>query len=286
MYILLVSFNADVSTKNKMAIVVSHWDGQLHSKLLKLKRVKDASAEGLSNGLLTQLDKSKIPRQQMVGFSADTCNAMFGSHNSVTTKLIEEIPHLLTAKCACHISHLVTSKSFALLPKVIEEFVRPLPSFFSGYKNKDGLAEFQTFCQTPEHAILKPGFTRWLTLQPCAKRIVEQYNPLLLFFTSLVQEKPTEISMKMLSLLKDPFTKCYLAFMVEWLAKFNKFNAKYQSQEPLLQDLRDDVYNLILELARSFMDKNYVNSFKNAPFSIDPRREQNYLPLHSIYLGN
>ena len=197
-----------------MTIVVSHWDGKLHSKMLKLKRVKDASAEGLNNALLTQLDKADIPRQQMVGFSADTCFVMFGNHNSVTTKLIEEIPHLLTVKWACHKSHLVTSKSFALLPKAIEEFVRQLPSCFSGYKNKDGLAEFQTFCKTPQHAILKPGFTRWLTLQPCAKRIVEQYNPLLLFFTSMVHEKPTDIFMKMLSLLKDEFTKCYLDFMV------------------------------------------------------------------------
>ena len=123
-----------------MTIVVSHCDGKLHSKMIKLKRVKDASAEGLNNALLTQLDKADIPRQQMVGFSADTCFVMFGNHNSVTTKLIEEIPHLLTVKCACHKSHLVTSKSFALLPKAIEEFVRQLPSCFSGYKNKDGRA--------------------------------------------------------------------------------------------------------------------------------------------------
>ena len=83
----------------------------------------------------------------MVGFSADTCSVMFGSHNSVTKKLKEKVPALLTVKCTCHNSHLASSKSMALFPKVLEDFIRQLPSCFSGYKTKDGLAEFQEFCK-------------------------------------------------------------------------------------------------------------------------------------------
>lgn len=69
--------------------------------MLKMKRCKDATAEGLFTALIAELAKSKISESQMVGFSADTCNTMFGEHNSVSQKLRALIPHLLTVKCSC-----------------------------------------------------------------------------------------------------------------------------------------------------------------------------------------
>jgi hypothetical protein len=84
--IIINFFGADLSTKNKMAVVLSFWDWKLNSEMLKMKRCKDATAEGLFTALIAELAKS-IPESQMVGFSADTCNAMFGEHNSVSQKL-------------------------------------------------------------------------------------------------------------------------------------------------------------------------------------------------------
>ena len=53
--IIINFFGADVSTKNKMAVVLSFWDGKLNSEMLKLKRVKDATAEGLFTALIAEL---------------------------------------------------------------------------------------------------------------------------------------------------------------------------------------------------------------------------------------
>lgn len=168
-----------------MAVVLSFLDGKFNSEMLKMKRCKDATAEGLFTALIAELAKSKIPESQMVGFSADTCNTMFGENNSVSQKLRALIPHLLTVKCSCQSCHLCSSKAFAMLPTLIEEFLRQLSAFFtSSYKNKDKFAEFQEFCETAAHSILIPGLTRWLTLQPCAARVLEQYNPLLLFYVT------------------------------------------------------------------------------------------------------
>ncbi|KZS07402.1 Uncharacterized protein APZ42_028950 [Daphnia magna] len=192
----------------------------------------------------------KIPKTQMVGLSADTCNTMFGENNSVSQRLKQEIPHLVTVKCTCHSSHLSYSKAFAMLPSIIEEFVREVPSHFSAYKKKDTLIEFQQFCQVEIHSILIPGLTHWLTLQPCAARILEQLNPLILFFTDAFALKPNESNGKILKLLIDPFTKCYLEFLVMVLDKFNKFNATYEGNKPLLFELEDYVNKLILDLGR------------------------------------
>ncbi|KAK4024710.1 hypothetical protein OUZ56_010132 [Daphnia magna] len=112
----------------------------------------------------------------------------------------------------------------------------------------DELATFQEFCETAQHTILKPGLTRWLTLQPCAARVLEQYSPLLILFTSLVNEKP---------------------------------NVKQQT----FTELQNYVYHLILDLSRSFMDGAYVNSLKLSPLTIDPRKSDRFLPLRSIHVG-
>ncbi|KZR97865.1 Uncharacterized protein APZ42_007030, partial [Daphnia magna] len=43
--------STDISTKNKMAVVFSFWDGKLNSEMLKMKHCKDATAEGLFTAL-------------------------------------------------------------------------------------------------------------------------------------------------------------------------------------------------------------------------------------------
>ncbi|KAK4017841.1 hypothetical protein OUZ56_033731 [Daphnia magna] len=141
-----------------------------------------------------------------------------------------------------------------MLPSIIEEFVREVPSHFSAYKKKDTLIEFQQFCQVEIHSILIPGLTHWLTLQPCAARILEQLNPLILFFTDAFALKPNESNGKILKLLIDPFTKCYLEFLVMVLDKFNKFNATYEGNKPLLFELEDYVNKLILDLGRCYLE--------------------------------
>ena len=269
-----------------MAVATSYWDGCMKSEMLKMKRCRDATAEGLYTTFKRQLEKCGIPTRQLVGFAGDTCNVMWGAHNSVVQKLKEDIPTIVAVKCACHISHLCSSKAFSKLPLVLEDFLRSIPSVFStSPKNKDSFEQFQEFCQTAKHQMLKPAFTRWLTLQPCAARVLEQFHPLTLFFIDLVSEKPTDSHTKILNLLRDPITKYYLQFLVKVLDKFNKFNATFQSDKPLLHELQPYIHNLILDLCRCYMDNNYVNSYKSFPLQIDPEEESKFKPLRNIYIG-
>lgn len=107
----------DVSTRNKMAIIISTWDGDLNVEFLDLVRCKDATAEGLTMAVLKALEDANTDYSKMVAFSSDTCNTIFGERNSVSQKLKLKIPHLLSVKCVCHLIHLCSSKAFAQLPK-------------------------------------------------------------------------------------------------------------------------------------------------------------------------
>ena len=97
--------------------------------------------------LNVELEKSNILKRQMKGIFCDICNAMFGKHNSVVQRLKQNNPHIVTVKCSCHISHLCWLKAIAMLPSLLEEFLRHLSSVFSSiYKNMDELVEFKKVC--------------------------------------------------------------------------------------------------------------------------------------------
>jgi hypothetical protein len=67
MFLLLteIFLITDISVKNKMALVISFWDGKMNSELLELARCKDATAEGLTTALLDILKESNIPKTQI-----------------------------------------------------------------------------------------------------------------------------------------------------------------------------------------------------------------------------
>lgn len=119
------------------------------------------------------------------------------------------------------------------LKKWPDRFQRILIAARNGGKN------LKSFTNTETHTILQPGQTRWLTLHRCIERLLKQHNPLDLYFTNVVMEDATETSQSILITLKDPFTKAYLEFLKQALHEFNKVNALFQSERPLLYDMEN-----------------------------------------------
>ena len=92
-----------------------------------------ATAVGLYNVIKTSFEEKKIPIKNIIGFSSDTTNVMFGEHQSVV--------------------------------------------------------ETKEFVETKAHKLLRIGQTRWLSLESCVKRVLEQWEVLCLYFSSVVNEK-------------------------------------------------------------------------------------------------
>ena len=64
-------------------------------------------------------------------------------------------------------------------------------------KRVNQLQSFQEWLEVDAHKILKKVDTRWLSLQACTNRILEQYAPLLSYFDSIeISKLPDENSKK------------------------------------------------------------------------------------------
>lgn len=180
-------------------------------ELLDLVQCEDGKAATILQNFLSLLKQMNIPTERytlfvskpclllnlylhstffrFVGFSADTCNTMFGKNHSVTSLLKKNLPQLLAVKCSCHSSHLCASYASKNLPLFLEKCLKWFYNHFSKSSGRRKVfAEFQKFVNVDPHAILKTSDTRWLASEAGVNQILEQFPALKLYFTDVVSE--------------------------------------------------------------------------------------------------
>ncbi|CAH1099852.1 unnamed protein product [Psylliodes chrysocephalus] len=195
---LIIDESTDISSVKTMCICVRFFHPKvcrvqtLFWRLLQIfsgdepeKANQGATSQRLYEEILKLFSKNDFPLQNMIGFASDGCNTMFGSKNSVAIKLTNDVPGLMLQKCICHSLHLCASEACKNLLRRCEDLARNIYGFFKNSAKRQAMfKEFQDFCNTEPHKILRPAQTRWLSLLQVVRRILEQWEPLKLFFTS------------------------------------------------------------------------------------------------------
>ena len=95
---------------------------------------EDGTAAGIYAKMKESFHELNIPMANIVGYSSDTTNVMFGQYNSVSQLLKSEFPHVQIVKCSCHLIHLVSSYAALKLPKSVEVVQGHLCTFPSIFK--------------------------------------------------------------------------------------------------------------------------------------------------------
>jgi hypothetical protein len=84
------------------------------------------------------LKSENIPLENLVGFGSDGCNTMFGSQNSVVSRLKAHFSGIIVQKCVCHSLHLCASEAYKVLPRQCEDLAREVYNFFLKQFQKAG----------------------------------------------------------------------------------------------------------------------------------------------------
>lgn len=235
------------------------------------------------NKMMEALTNCDIPLQNWVGFCADTTNAMMGQNNSVSQSIRKNHPHVIISKCSCHIIHLVASYACSKMSNSLEDFCRKIYNHFSrSPKHTEVLREFQVFYETEPHKMLRPCQTRWLSLQQCVDRILEQWDALSHYFILQNHEDPTHVNTHIIQTLQNPLLKCLMHFVSYSLSLFNDYNCHFQVEYPQFPELKARTEELLKTLALNFLNGKYVRS--TPAFEIDPSQKKEYVPLNKIYI--
>ena len=278
----------DVSTAKQLAMCVMYVDDDLKpvNRFLDIVEATDTGAQGLYQSMKIALQEKSIPLSNIIGFSSDTCNVMFGQNLGVATLLKKDMPHVATIKCSCHMIHLCASHACLQLSTTLEDLCRNIYAHFSrsALRQKD-FEQFQAFVEVQPHKLLRLSQTRWLSLESCVTRVLEQWEALRLYFVGFIAEKkdPSYTTESILNGLNNKFVLAQLEFLSAQLRRLNEFNTKFQTTEPMLHHLREEVGKLLRDILSDFIILDVVR--KQDPFIIDVNCAEIRVPLEDVYVG-
>ncbi len=200
--------------------------------------------------------------------------------------LKQNVPHVLAVKCSCHLIHLCSSYACQKLSTSLEDLCRNVYSHFSrsSLRQKE-YQQFQEFVEAEPHKLLGLVQTRWLSLELCVTRILEQWNALQLYFTSFVAEKrdPSHTMESILPALNNKYLKAQPEFLSTQLHKLNDFNTMFQTSDPVLHHLHGEVSRLLRSILSDFMKLDVARSCDLFTVSIDDPNLM--VSIDKVYLG-
>ena len=131
---IIIDETTDVSTCKELAIVTRHYDKQsltVQSHLYDLLDVPQADAEKLYQTLVNTIQTDNISLKKVIGFAADTCNVMFGEHNSVVSRLKDKLSNIFVVRYICHGAHFCASHACEKLRRTAKKLMRDVYNYFS-----------------------------------------------------------------------------------------------------------------------------------------------------------
>lgn len=225
----------------------------------------------------------------MIGFGADGANVMMGARHSVAALLRTRNPDVFLFKCICHSFHLCASKSGKAIPEEIEILLRDVHNYLStSPKRTNEMKVFRSIWELKPNKMLHPSATRWLSLDACVQRILENYLPVKNYFKveALLHQQHVKVQ-HISKMLEDPSTKAYLKFLKFVLPLFNQLNVEMQSETFKLHVLYNRIYTVLKVFLEFFIKPEYLKSDISEIIIDDSNVDDNpiYLSLSEVYFG-
>ncbi|XP_037875635.2 uncharacterized protein LOC119630401 [Bombyx mori] len=150
-------------------------------------------------------------------------------------------------------------------------------------KRQREFREFQNFLNSENHKILQHYDIRWLSLHACANRVIEQWNPLQLYFRAEYLEDKNISAEFLAQNFENDIIKLYFYALDYILPIPNKMNVIFQGEYSTVQRVYKDSADMLVLLLSCYMNIGYLRSTHTS--ELDPTSSVNFLPLSEIYLG-
>ena len=253
---LQIDETTDITVNQQCGVMLRFFDnveGKVKCIFYKLITLESATAEGIFKAL-DQLFSEDGPLNypSLVGLGSDGASVMLGSRNSVLTRFQAQQPSVVSFHCNCHITALIANHACKELPDFLDDLTIQISYYFQkSPKRQRMFKEFQDFVDVKPHKLLKAGQTRWLSLEICVNRLLEQYDALLSYFRS----SPENVAAvrRITQSLENPLSKPFLMFLSDALPVINIFNKMMQQEAPALHSLRQEVHSFLKKLLLRFM---------------------------------
>ena len=151
---IIIDEQTDQSSCKQCAFTVTFYDFsqyEVKTRFFDMIETSCGTADHLYSCLKRIVEEKYIPLQNLVGYSLDTTNVMFGSNHSVVALLKKLLPDVVFIKCSCHSASLAVCQACLKLPPSVKDLVRNIGAHFSrSALRRDSFKKFQEFFKTKQ----------------------------------------------------------------------------------------------------------------------------------------
>uniref|UniRef100_H3A7F3 HAT C-terminal dimerisation domain-containing protein n=1 Tax=Latimeria chalumnae TaxID=7897 RepID=H3A7F3_LATCH len=209
------------------------------TRFLDMLTCNIGSAENLFNCLDESFRKRGISWNNVVAYNSDNASVVKGRKNSVYSRIVQRQPNVVDMGCICHLANLTVGAALKTFLLPVEDLLVDIyHNFHHSAKRKEEYKEFQKFTNIDPLKILKHCLTRWLSLQKCIGRTLQQWPALQAYFNS------HEDMEKMGQLLADPEMRLYFKFLQFILVPLAPFNTAFQSEDIKLATMHSNTVDI------------------------------------------
>ena len=120
----------------------------------------------------------------MVEYASDSASVMVGVRNSVLSRVRSKQPKIFSLGCLYRLAALCAAAALKKLPVSIDDFLINIFYHFkhSSKRYSEFSAIHEEFSDVAPLRVLKHCTTRWLSLERCVKRLLDQWPALYAYF--------------------------------------------------------------------------------------------------------
>lgn len=224
----------------------------IQSFLLDFVEQADETSASIAELINKSLTEHGLNIENACAYGGDNAHVNFGKNKSVFKKLNEAgCGNLLKAGCSNHILHNAVKHACNYFDIDIETAVLKIYSHFSvSAKRRAELRDFFEFVDCEWQEILRHVTTRWLSLTPAAKRILDIWQPLSSYFKSsdcpkvLLQIFPEDDE------AKEKVAKMYFSFFVNVGSFLQSVSLKLEKESISVIESHNEMISVLSNLQK------------------------------------
>lgn len=278
-----------VAQKGQMDLVVRFWThDRIETRYLTSCFLLDATAVGLLEGFKQSLNDLNINLHKIIQVSMDGPNVNLKFLNDLNTHLDtspERVKLIEIGTCSLHIVNNSFKNGVKISNWNIDGFLKSIYYLFKDFPVRRGtFIRVTESCQFP----LKFCSIRWTENADVMSR-AKSLVPTLRDYVQKVHKKPPNTKNYGIAaeFLKDKFLEAKLAFLISVCFELERFLTIYQSNDPLLPFLYNDVYNLMKDLLARILKSEVLKEIKTPKdlLSVDLEKKDNLCLPSRVDIG-
>lgn len=259
-YSLLIDESTDITVNKLLGIAIRYYSVEqkrIISTFFSLIHIEDGTAESIISAIKKILNDTKLQLIKMQGIGTDNASTMVGVNSGVYARLKKDIPHLILIPCVCHSLQLAISKATEnTLPRNIEFLIKETYNWFANSSIRQlNYAQIYKLLNDGQEPlkILRVADTRWISIEPAVKRILDQWTELNAHFEISRLSDNCYTTELLYSMYCDKKNFIYLSFLYPILSLVQKTNKNFESKVTDPTKLLSDIKRLYSTVANKIL---------------------------------